>query len=93
MLRLIFVCWLALLAPIAFCAAVWFAARLEGKRRYRAVLVASLGYVGLAGVVMYIMLMLESGPVVWGPYLFLLEVFEWLARFGLGHLLFPRGET
>ncbi len=60
-LPLIFARWLALLAPIAFSAEGLFATRLEGRRRYRAVLVASLGYVGLAGVVMYIMFVLESG--------------------------------
>ena len=58
LLGIIFVHALVLAAPIAFCAEGLFAARLEGRRRYRAVLVASLGYAGLAGVVMNIM---ESG--------------------------------
>ena len=60
-LPLIFVRGLALAAPIAFCAEGLLAARLEGKRRWRTVLAASLGYAGLALVMMGID-MLVSEP-------------------------------
>jgi hypothetical protein len=61
-LPLIFARGLALAAPIAFCAEGLFAARLEGNRRYRAVLVASLGYVGLAVVMMFVYIKLVLDP-------------------------------
>jgi hypothetical protein len=53
---------LVLAAPIAFSVEGLFTARVEGNRRYRAVFILSLAYLGLAGVMEFVyMLVLESG--------------------------------